>query len=407
MFGNDPSYDVPDTRETAILMLLRSFRFWAVAAVGLVLLGFGGWRLLAADDGRRSAPTAIAVTVGDIEDVVSALGSLQPLNYVDVGTQVSGQLQKIHVDFGDNVNKGDLLAEIDPTVYQARVGADEAQLLVLKAQVNERKAQQTLAQQQLKRQKDLLAVRATSRDAFDMAEATLAGLEAQLEALRAQIQQTEATLKGNQANLSYTKIYAPMAGTVVSITARQGQTLNANQAAPIILQVADLDTMTVRTQVSEADVSRLKIGMPAYFTTLGNPDRRRFGKLRQILPTPQLVNNVVLYDALFDVSNPDRDLLPQMTAQVFFVVGSAKNVPLVPMAAVRNLGRGAERRQVVDVLKPDGTTEQRTVELGVATRTQAEVKSGLAAGDRVLLATSTPAAAPEQQGGSRGRTPRL
>ncbi len=388
-------------------MALRSLKFWSVAVVGLVLLGFGGWRLFAADDGRRAAPTAIAVTVGDIEDVVSALGSLQPLNYVDVGTQVSGQLQKIHVDFGDNVKKGDLLAEIDPTVYQARVGADEAQLLVLKAQVNERQAQKTLAEQQLKRQKDLLAVRATSRDAYDMAAATLAGLEAQLEALQAQIQQTEATLKGNLANLSYTKIYAPMAGTVVSITARQGQTLNANQQAPIILQVADLDTMTVRTQVSEADVSKLKVGMTAYFTTLGNPDRRRFGKLRQILPTPQLVNNVVLYDALFDVDNPDRDLLPQMTAQVFFVVGAAKNVPLVPMAAVRSIGRGAERRQVVDVLKADGSTEQRQVELGVATRTQAEVKSGLAAGERVLL-TSPGAAAPSPaQGGGRPRMPRL
>jgi len=386
-------------------MPLRSFKFWSVAIVGLVLLGFGGWRLFAADDGRRAAPAAITVTVGDIEDVVSALGALQPLNYVDVGTQVSGQLQRIHVDFGDNVKKGDLLAEIDPTVYQARVGADEAQLLVLKAQVNERKAQQTLAQRQLKRQKDLLAVRATSRDAFDMAEATLAGLEAQLEALQAQIQQTEATLKGNQANLSYTKIYAPMAGTVVSITARQGQTLNANQAAPIILQVADLDTMTVRTQVSEADVTRLKVGMPAYFTTLGNPDRRRFGKLRQILPTPQLANNVVLYDALFDVDNPDRDLLPQMTAQVFFVVGSAKNVPLVPMAAVRSMGGGADRKQVVDVLKADGSNERRAIELGVVTRTQAEVRSGVAVGERVLLA-SPAVAVPQRQGGSRPGTPR-
>jgi macrolide-specific efflux system membrane fusion protein len=232
---------------------------------------------------------------------------------------------------------------------------------------------------------------------------------ARIDALQAQIQQTESTLKGNLANLSYTKIFAPMAGTVVSITARQGQTLVASQQAPVIMQIADLDTMTVRTQVSEADISKLKVGMTAYFTTLGNPDRRRFGKLRQILPTPTLVNNVVLFDALFDVDNPDRDLMPQMTAQVFFVVGSAKNVPIAPMTALKTnvrRGSGGERKYSVQVVAADGSIEERPVEVGVMTRTQAEIKSGLKAGDRVVLSSPAGPSSPAGQV-QQPRLPRL
>ncbi|MGE0154314.1 MAG: efflux RND transporter periplasmic adaptor subunit [Reyranellaceae bacterium] len=387
----------------------RSTTFWiVVAAVILGLLGFGGWRLFAADGKPAAGPATALVQRGNIEDVVSALGSLQPLNYVDVGTQVSGQLQRIFVELGDNVKEGDQLAQVDPTVYQSRVGADEAQLLSLRAQVAEQQAQQVLAEQQLKRQQELLAVRATSRDAYDTAAASVKVAKARLEVLQAQIQQTESNLKGNLANLSYTKIFAPMSGTVVSITARQGQTLVASQQAPVILQIADLDTMTVRTQVSEADISKLQVGMPAYFTTLGNPDRRRHGKLRQILPTPTLVNNVVLYDALFDVENPDRDLMPQMTAQVFFVVGAAENVALVPVPALRRTARGgAQPRYVVQVVGENGAIEERPVEIGVMTRTQAEVRSGLQAGERVVLSGPS-AVAPSGQGQPRmPRMPRL
>ncbi|MDF3075314.1 MAG: efflux transporter periplasmic adaptor subunit [Alphaproteobacteria bacterium] len=390
----------------------RSKRFWAVGAVILALLGFGAWKLFAADDARVvGGPTTAVVQQGDMEDVVSALGSLQPLNYVDVGTQVSGQLQKIFFELGDNVKKGEQLAQIDPTIYQSRVGADEAQLLSLRAQVSEQQAQQALAEQQLKRQQELLAVRATSRDAYDMAAASLKVAKARIEALQAQIKQTESNLRGNQANLSYTAIFAPMSGTVVSITARQGQTLVASQMAPVILQIADLDTMTVRTQVSEADISKLQVGMAAYFTTLGNPDRRRYGKLRQILPTPTLVNNVVLFDALFDVDNPDRDLMPQMTAQVFFVIASAKNVTIVPVTALRSTSRrgtgGAERKYVVQVMSDGGSVEERPVEVGVMTRTQAEIKSGVKAGERVVLAV--PAGPPPSAGGQGGgqRPPRI
>ncbi len=361
-----------------------------IAIATVVAAGIGGWRMWAgAADGAVQLAT-VPVDRGDIEDSVTALGALQPRDYVDVGTQVSGQLRKIHVDIGDEVKQGDLLAEIDPAVYVSRVEADRAQLENLKAQREERLAQRRLADQQFRRQAGLMKAKATSQEAYQSAEAALKVADAQIAAITAQIAQTESTLRGNEANLGYTKIYAPMNGTVVSVSARQGQTLNANQQAPIILRIADLDTMTVWTQVSEADIGKLEIGMDAYFTTLGYGERRWQGNLRQLLPTPEVLNNVVLYNALFDVSNPGQLLKPQMTAQVFFVRAAAKDVLTVPLAAVRRTGKEAR----VQVMRDDGSVEARTVTLGVRDRISAEVTSGLEAGEKVVVQNQTAGAAP-------------
>ncbi|WP_178130229.1 efflux RND transporter periplasmic adaptor subunit [Reyranella sp. CPCC 100927] len=383
------------------------------ALIGLPVIAavlVGGWLLWPGSDGEsRGAPLTQKVSIGDIEDTVSAVGTLQPREYVDVGTQVSGQLQKIMVDFGAKVEKGQQLAQIDPTVYQAKVSADEAQLQSLKAQLADKQAQKLLADQQLKRQKELLASKATSQDAHDIADANVKIAAAQISMIEAQIQQTESTLNGDRANLNYTKIFAPMSGTVVNITAKQGQTLNANQQAPIILRIADLDPMTVWTQVSEADVPRLKVGMPAYFTTLGQPDRKRFGKLRQVLPTPEVVNNVVLYSSLFEVENPEGDLLPQMSAQVFFVVAAAKQVPLVPVAALRPArGQAADGKKMYRVrVVEGGRIADRTIEVGVINRVVAEVKSGLAAGDEVVISDTPPPAGKPAAKPANARGPRL
>ena len=368
-----------------------------------------GWWLWTANANPPPAHRTHTVALGSVEDTVSAVGTLQARTYVDVGTQVSGQLKAILVDYGAKVEQGQLLAQIDPTVYEARVAASQAQLLNLRAQVTERQVQLTLAEKQFDRQRRLLADRATSEDAFDSADAARKALAAQIAALEAQIKQTESTLKGDQANLGYTKIFAPIAGTVVDITARLGQTLNANQQAPIILRIAELDTMTVRTQVSEADVPRLKLGMPAYFTTLGQPDRRRNGELRQILPTPEVVNNVVLFASLFDVPNPGHELLPQMSAHVFFVAAQAKNVPVVPMATLRPVPR--QRGQYTVRVLENGQPVERTVEIGVTNRVSAEIRKGLQPGDQVILdtAASTQQARGRPEGGPPGpaRTPRL
>lgn len=387
----------------------RRRRLMLLALPFLVLVAAGGawygW-------GRTASPDQLYVTAtverGAIEDAITALGTLQPLSYVDVGTQVSGQLKTLHVAIGDRVKAGDLLAEIDPTVYLSRVEADRAQLANLAAQRAEKEAQLLLARQQAERQRSLRASRATSDDALQQAEAALAVAQAQLDAIDAQSRQVQSTLKGDEANLGYTKIYAPIDGTVVSQSARQGQTLNANQSAPIIVQVADLSTMTVKAQVSEADVSRLRLGMTAYFTTLGMPEKRWYGALRQIQPTPEVVNNVVLYDALFDVPNPDGTLMTQMTAQVFFISAAAQDTLVVPIAALSGLSPGttsaAPGRATVQVLRPSGSVQTRTVTVGVTNRAQAEILSGLDPGEQVIVGSRRLGAPPPA---GPARNPRL
>ncbi|MGE3475763.1 MAG: efflux RND transporter periplasmic adaptor subunit [Rhodospirillaceae bacterium] len=342
----------PKLSTPKITSFVRSRRgAMSIAVLAAVLAGGAAWFFM----GRTNPQNAFItqeVVMGDVEDTVTAMGTLQPLQFVDVGTQVSGQLRKINVDYGEAVAQGQLLAEIDPTIYESRKGATEASLQNFQAQLTQRQAERLLAQQQFERQKELLAANATSQDAFDSAESRLKVTTAQIAALQAQIRQTESTLKGDTANLSYTKIFAPMAGQVVNLIAKQGQTLNANQTAPLILRIADLDTMTVYAQVSEADVPKLKIGMRAYFTTLGVSEKRRYGTLRQIVPTPEVVNNVVLYNCLFDVENPEKDLLPQMSAQVYFVVSEAHNVPIVSVSALRPAARQPRQAPPADAAKP-------------------------------------------------------
>jgi len=381
-------------------VLLGLLLLVATAALAAWWLGFAGKQ-----NGIR--PDTVAVSRGDIEDVVTATGMLQPRDYVDVGAQVSGQLTKIHIEVGSEVKQGELLAEIDPTLFSARVDASRAQLRYQQAQLEDREAQLTLAEIQHRRQQNLLADEATTTESAQRAEADLKTARAQIAMLKAQIEQTESSLRADEANLDYARIYAPMDGTVVSISARQGQTLNANQQAPIILRIADLSTMTVQTQVSEADISRLRLDMEAYFTTLGNQDRRWYGTLYRIEPTPEVQNNVVLYNALFDVENKNRALMTQMTAQVFFVIAEARDALLLPMSALRMLpgrqGRSESgaRRAIAQVAGKDGQFSEREVEVGVTDRIQAQILSGLAEGERVMGMASGGAARSQQGGMSR------
>lgn len=397
-----------------------------ILVVGIAVLAatiWLAWPRLFGDHNPAAAFQFATVQRGDIEDVVTATGTLQPRDYVDVGAQVSGQLKKIHVEVGSVIKAGDLLAEIDPTVYLSRVDAARAQLRSLRAQRKDRESQLLLAQIQLRRQSALMAEDATTTESLQIAQAGLKSAEAALEALNAQIEQNESSLRADEANLQYARILSPMAGTVVSITARQGQTLNTNQSAPVLLRVADLSTMTVQTQVSEADVSRLKLGMDAYFTTLGGQGKRWYGKLDKIEPTPTVTNNVVLFNALFDVPNSDGLLMTQMTAQVFFVIAQAKDVLHIPMGALtvaraqrtdatsadRGQREGRRARSVegeergprpatVKLLRADNTLEDRAITIGVTNRIHAQVLSGLEEGEQVASALAAGAGSARASG---------
>ena len=357
-------------------------------------------------------PTTAQVQRGSIEDTVSALGNLQPRDFVDVGTQVTGQL-KLKVAVGDKVKKGNLVAEIDAALFKWKLEGTRATLVSLRAQRAERQAALRLAEQQFARNQELFGSDAVSEELLQQSAATAEQTAAQVAALSAQIEQAQSQIRGDEANLRYTSIYAPIDGTVVSITARQGQTLVASQQAPIILRVADLGTMTAWVQVSEAEIPKIELGMPVYFNTLGQPRRRWHGTVRQVMPTPETLNNVVLYNVLFDVANPDQALMPQMSAQAFFVLAKADDALLVPTSAltamdtskhdkkvakeVKGEAQANERQFTVRVLK-DGLAEEREVSVGVMTRATAQVLAGLTEGETVYLNTPSDSKKDKQKG---------
>lgn len=414
------------------------FRHKWLVLVLVIALMLVIWRV-ARDEGEQTRYSMATVTRGNIENLVTATGVLQPRDYVDVGAQVSGQLKVLHVEVGSQVKEGDLLAEIDATVYAARVEGTRAQLRNQQAQWQDREAQLKLARINYQRQVNLRKEDATTAEALQSAEAQLQSAEAQLESLKAQVAQTESSLRAEEANLEFARIYAPMSGTVVSITSRQGQTLNANQTAPTVLRIADLSIMTVQAQVSEADIGKLQPDMPVYFTTFGGGGKRWYSTLGRVEPTPTILNNVVLYNALFDVPNPDGDLMTQMTTQVFFIASQARDVLQVPVAALNfdkgeadgsrtqpvrtttegqsgavNGKRGTERRDpsaiseprsaTVRVLLPKNAVETRAVTVGVSNRVRAEVLSGLTEGERVILGDSQD---PQLQSNNRNWGPRM
>lgn len=376
----------------------------------LILAAGGSWFALGKPGYSASTKDVQAVsavvTRGDIEDVVTSQGKLEPKEYVDVGAQVSGQLKKLYVDLGDEVKQGDLIAEIDPELYTAKVQADEANLKTLNAQKAEQAAKVAQAQQKVTRNKKLVDVDALSVEAFQDTQTDLKVAQAQLNSINAQIEQADYSLQANKTNLNYTKIYAPMAGTVVAQTAREGQTLNANQTTPTIVQLADLDTMTVKAQVAEADIVRIKPDMEVYFTILGSQDRKWSAKVRQILPTPETINDVVLYNVMVDVDNKDRQLMSGMSTQMFFVMGSAKDALIIPTSYLTQKVPAQENAYRIGVMM-NGKTEERVIKIGMQDRTKAQVIEGLKEGDRILMRKADSAAAPAGGRRMRAMGPRL
>ncbi|MBL8265622.1 efflux RND transporter periplasmic adaptor subunit [Steroidobacter sp.] len=375
---------------------------WSKAAVPAVLaaaLVAGACHYIGQD--TDTGLQTVTVTRGDLQKTITAVGSIEPKDYVDVGTQVGGRVMKIHVAIGDRVAKGDLIAEIDPTVYESTVRKDRATLENLQAQLEQQLAESALAATELKRNQEMRDADAVSQTTVDTAEAQAKVAAATVAATRAQIRASEATLSGDLANLGYTKIYAPLTGTVASQTTLEGQTVNATQSAPVIVQVANMDVMTVWAQVAEADVSRITVGMPAHFTTLGMPDKKWQGSVRAVYPTPEVENDVVLYNVLIDVDNKEGQLLPQMTVQVFFTLGEAKDVPLAPINALQaQRDAGAYKAKVLT----DKGVVEREVKVGLTSRSMAQVVSGLLPGDQLIVAAATPAASGASQSGG-GRPP--
>ncbi|ATN11858.1 efflux transporter periplasmic adaptor subunit [Pseudomonas sp. FDAARGOS_380] len=369
-----------------------------VVACLIPIVAFATWQGLTPG---RDALATVTVTRADIENSVTALGTLQPRRYVDVGAQASGQIRKIHVEAGDQVQEGQLLVEIDPATQKAKLDASRYAIENLQAQLQEQKAQHQLARQKYQRQQRLSAGNATREEDVQTAKAELNATQARVEMFQAQIRQAQASLRSDEAELGYTRIYAPMTGTVVAVDARVGQTLNAQQQTPLILRIAKLSPMTVWAEVSEADIGHVKPGMSAYFTTLSGGSRRWTSTVRQILPIPPKPLNetqsngspsstsksgtgrVVLYTVLLDVDNADNALMAEMTTQVFFVASQVKDALTVPVAALQ--GTPGSAAQIARVVAKNGAIEDREVRLGISDRLRVEVLGGLNEGDHLLI----------------------
>lgn len=370
---------------------------------GLGLLGLGSLLAWQALPFGALPVSTVAVTRADIESSVTALGTLQPRRYVDVGAQASGQIRKLHVEAGDEVRQGQLLVEIDPSTQQAKFDAARFAIDNLKAQLAEQRAQFQLARQQYQRQRSLAAAGASRDEDLQIADAQLKVTQARIDMYQAQIHQAQASVRSDEAELGYTRIYAPMDGTVVAVDAREGQTLNAQQQTPLILRIAKLSPMTVWAQVSEADIGKVKPGMTAYFTTLAGGKRRWTSTVRQILPIPPKpldqtsqgggspisassagsASQVVQYTVLLDVDNPDGALMAEMTTQVFFVAGHASQVLTAPLAALDD--SDGDGLRLAQVLNRQGKIEQRQVRTGLSDRLRVQILDGLSEGEQLVI----------------------
>jgi len=337
-----------------------------------------------------------AATMGNVEKTVLASGTLEPFKQVSVGAQVSGQVTKLAVALGDTVHTGDLIAEIDSQTQNNSLQTAQAQLANIEAQQTSAQATLAEAQSNFTRQQTLYQADAGSKADFDTAQATLKSAQGSLDALNAQIKSAQVSVNTANVNLGYTRILAPMNGTVIAIVTKEGQTVNANQSAPTIVGLGQLDKMTIKAEVSEADVANIKPGMEVYFTTLGDPDKKYYATLRSIEPAPTTFDpdsttssssTAVYYYALFDVENPDGILRTSMTAQVYIVLQGAKNVLTVPAAALGHKTKdGGYMVMVAGKKDKHARPEPRKVTIGINDGTNVQVLSGLKAGEEVVVA---------------------
>jgi HlyD family secretion protein len=307
-----------------------------VAGAAVLVLGLAGWRWLATRGSQKPQVETAKVERGRIVAKVTATGTLSAIVTVQVGSQVSGRIAALNADFNSEVKKGQLIAKIDPQLFQAAVDQARANLMAASGNLAKAKAQAVDAQRQAERAKALVEKKLIAQADYDTAQATADAAVAAVQAALGSEAQARAALTQANVNLAYTDILSPTNGTVISRNVDVGQTVAASLAAPTIFVIAeDLKKMQVDTSVAEADVGRLEAGMAASFTVDAYPSQIFKGKVRQIRNAPQTVQNVVTYDAVIDVDNPDLRLKPGMTANVTFVYAEKQDVLKVPNAALR------------------------------------------------------------------------
>ncbi|MES1965312.1 efflux RND transporter periplasmic adaptor subunit [Psychrobacter sp. AH5] len=453
---------------------------WGVIALVVIALAILAYRTFKPKEITPNYITAM-VEIGDIENNVMASGKVKALNTVDVGAQVSGEVTRLYVEVGDEVQQGDLIAQIDQvtqnntlsneqaTLEQSVAAIQSAQAEVLSRQASLKSAQADLISRQSElrqartdfdRLQGLVAIDAISKQEYDTqatkvetAQAAVASARAAIDTARAAIATANANVSSQQAalrksetnvstakeDLSYTTIRAPMSGTVVSVTTEQGTTVNANQTAPTIVTLADLSTVRINAQISEADVINVQANMPVYFNIIGNPDQKFDSVLKAIEPAPETISDTsstdsaIYYVGYIEVPNTDRRFRIDMTAQVYIIINEAKNALLIPSAALqaskpngstRNTNTSIDKADTPDnsktdtesapknvknnaatatvrVLKADGEIVNQPVTTGINNRVNVQILSGLSEGDEVILSEAS--AEGSSRGGGGGR----
>ncbi|CNI80309.1 efflux RND transporter periplasmic adaptor subunit [Yersinia mollaretii] len=388
-----------------INMTSRTRRLSLLLLIILLLVIGGGVALWLSDSQQDAAPVTEIIGRGDIEKYVMATGSLKPSLQVNVGAQVNGQLTKLYVKQGDRVTRGQLLAEIDPTLQQNELRKTGAELESAQAQ---KQAAQALLRQyslELRRQQTLIKEGSGMQSTLEKAQAQYESQVAQVRVNDALIVQSQTAMETAKANLAFTRIMAPIDGEVLGIVTKEGQTIVSSQSAPTILVLANVDTMTVHTRISETDILKVSVGQPLWFYVVANPERRYESQMDAIQEASaeslredsagQQANqqpSAIYYNGMFNIANHERLLRTSMTAQVFIITAQAKNVLRVPLSALGE--QQPDKRYRVQVINGKQTAI-RWVSLGLRNGQYAEVKEGLAQGDHVVLMVAPAGAANE------------
>jgi len=307
----------------------------ALSALGLILLAFVGCAVLKGK-GKAEPYRTEQVTRGDLTRSVSASGTLEALVTVDVGSQISGQIRDVYVDFNDRVAKGQVMAVLDPQTYVSRDRQGQAQVASDVASRNQAQAQANVARATYDRQLALYKQGWVAKAALDTAEADWKAAQAQVASASAKINQSRAALSSNRVDLSRTNIVAPISGIVVDREIEPGNTVAASLQAPVLFRIAqDLSRMQVKINVDEADIGQVHEGQMVRFTVDAFPDENFTAVVTQVRKQPSTEQNVVAYTVIAQADNPGQKLLPGMTANADIVIEQKRNVTKVPSAALR------------------------------------------------------------------------
>lgn len=355
-----------------------------------------------------------AVRQGHLRQTAHTTGEVGAVQLVSVGAQVSGQIKILHVTLGQEVHKGDLIAEIDSTTQTNELNTNKARLETYQSQLVSKEVSLKIAQTQYDRELKLRAKGASTADNLEDAENNLAAAKAAVDELQSLIKQTQISVSTSEVNLGYTRIVAPMDGTVVSIPVEEGQTVNANQTTPTIVQLADLRSMEIKMQISEGDVTKVKPGQTVNYSILSEPDLIFQGQLKSIDPGLTLLtdgsytgstqdNTAVYYYGKLVVPNEDGQLRIGLTTQNEIVIARAENALLVPTLAIKE----HDGQKVVQVLENGDRVREQVVSTGLTDNINTQVLSGLKAGEKVVVAQMSATELAASQGRNNGRPPRM